>query len=436
MDNEGRFVGADNLADVIRRAGTESLSGTLTVICNNSPTELHYYLGKLTGSGNPERPRRLGQILLSRGLVDRAALEEALAYQQDFSPGTPLGKVLVFRERITPQALQDAIKLQLEEELWDLLMQTDGTYRFFAKPGPLVEPPLVELDPEPLVKLVIERRAEWVRIKQKITNDSLIPAVVKMDTPSDREALSFDKKEWQILSLVNGYYDVGAISARSGLGRFESYRILNNFLSSGIISLKAPKEPVPADLSGDGTAPAAGPTSSAGSSSSRWSGILAKMRDAEDPENPAIERGRLHFESPVSFVVAAANTLLGKLMQNADFIVDPNDERLAERYWRQMLMNYPRADLVQAEMNTLDATSFDRYIRTLGVQGPMKSIYLETMEALNRFLRTLYLLCSQRLGSKLAKTLFVETMEGLRQRSSMKNSETFFFKEFAAKILE
>jgi len=125
-----------------------------------------------------------------------------------------------------------------------------------------------------------------------------------------------------------------------------------------------------------------------------------------------------------------------RLMANQDFIVDPSDERLAERYWRQVLMSYPRADLVTASQNVLSSDSFDRYTRSLGVEGPMKSIYLETPEALNRYMHTLYLLSAQRLGTKTARNVFINGMEDMRKRSNIENGDTFFFKEFAAKVLE
>lgn len=412
------------------------LSGNLRVVSSGGTTDLQFFRGKLAGSGNPERPRRLGQILLSRGLLDRAALEEALAFQQDFAPGTPLGKVLVFRERISTGDLEAALRLQLEEEVWDLLSFEEGTWTFIEGTAEAEELPLVQVDAIQLVDQAMDRRREWLDIKERIPSDAVIPAVVRMGGISDREVLHFDEREWLVLSLVNGYYDASCIAARSGLGRFETYRILAHLVGSGVVELRMPAEPVVLQTSAEELSGQPPASDKGGSSASRWSGILARIRDAEEGATPAIEKGRLHFGSPVSFVVAIGTAVIHQLMQNPDFVVDPSDERLAERYWRQILMAYPKADLVVAESNKLDAGNFDRYIRTLGVQGPMRSIYLETMDGLGRFLRTLYLLAVQRLGSKAARTLFVSTMDDLRQRSSMDNSESFFFKEFAAKVLE
>lgn len=176
-------------------------------------------------------------------------------------------------------------------------------------------------------------------------------------------------------------------------------------------------------------------SSTSSTSSSRWGNLLSRLRDEADASLPA-ESGRLKFDSPVPFLVEICNQIMAQLLSNQDFIVDPSDEQLTERYWHQILMSYPKADLVTAELNRLDAKNFDRYTRTLGVEGPMNSIYLETVEAISRYLRTLYLLSAQRLGSRTARTLFVNIMDDVRRRSTIGNSDSFFFKEEAAKILE
>lgn len=436
MELEGRFTSSEKLAEIMRSASVERLTGTLALRFGNASTEFQFLQGKLTGSTNPDRPRRLGQILLNRGVIDRAALEEALAYQADFSSGTPLGKILIHRDCITLDDLRDAMRLQMEEEIWDLLYYGEGFYQFKPEDSP-EEEPLIEIDPTVVVAEIMSRREEWNIIRFEISNDHLIPAVVKLAHSSDRESTHLNQREWHILSLVNGYYDVGCIATRSGLGRFETYRILHSFLSSGLIELRPSQEPAPAQPANNLQKPGGtnGSDTESISSSSRWSGLLSRLRE-DTVESLPPEATTLQYDSPVSFLVEICNSLMAQLITNPDFVVDPSDERLAERYWRQVLMSYPRADLVTATQNTLTAESFDRYTRTLGVEGPMKSIFIETIDALNRYLHTLYLLSAQRLGSREARKLFLHVLEDMRQRSTIGNSESYFFKDTVAKVLD
>lgn len=421
------------------KLGTGTMTGTLKLRCGTNSTNFDFYRGNISGSENPHRPRRLGQLLLSRNLIDRVALEEALAYQADFSPGTPIGRVLLHRKRLTAEALHDAVRLQLEEEIADILSHGEGFYQFTLIPLTDDDPPLVELNAQAVVQDVLSRRSEWERIRVRIPNEQAVPSVLKLDGSSDREALHLSNRDWQILSLVNGYYDVGCIASRSGLGRFETYKILDSFLSTGLIEFKPGREPAPETPSEEKLDISKGyghsQSQKTGASSTRWSGILARLRD-DSEQSDIPDSSRLQFDSPVGFMVEISNQITRRLMSNQDFIVDPSDERLAERYWRQVLMSHPRADLVSAHMNTLSSESFDRYTVTLGIEGVTKTIYLETIDALGRHLRTLYLLSAQRLGSKVARLLIATVMEETKHRSIIKNADSFFFKEIATKVLE
>lgn len=430
MELDGTFIGAEFLAGIISGFSQEEASGVLMLQAGGSTTHLVFRSGHLTGSSNESRPMRLGQILLNRGVIDRGALEEALMYQSDFSPGTPLGKVLLHRELITGENLVDALEHQLEEELWEALLHVEGSYQFLKQPDN-GDAPLVMVDPKPILQKILERRQEWELIRLRIDSEDLVPAVQRLENPSDREMLQLNEREWQVLSLVNGYYNVGCIAARTGMGRFESYKILSMLMSTGLVELRKMKDLVRVPDKAERPADDDSPTGS--SSSPRWANILTRLRDPEKFDDAA-DRQKLSFDSPVSFITTIANRIVEKFASMPEFQAAGVESDLAEKYWRSALMACPKADLVKAQGNKLEGHSFDKYVATLGVQGTMKSIYLETMDALNRYLRYLYELGCQRVGVKQARAVFVNVMEDFRQRSSIGHSELFFFKEYVEKV--
>jgi len=456
MELEGRITSSMSLPEVLQFLGMGKMTGVLTINHGDYTASLVLRRGKLVNSSSMGRPRRLGQMLIHRNLVDRNQIEEALAYQQDFSPDTPLGQILVERRYITQDQLRQAIRLQLEEELWELFALQQGTFKF--EHGDEITTgagSVVELEIEPLLIEGARRMDEWVRIVKNIPSDEVIPAVIPLEDASERETLQLSDAEWQVLSLINGTYNIGCIASRSGTGKFETFRIINSFMVSGIVRIQKPSEPAPATIAldqpvgatnghrnGDDRNGSQGESASAGSSA-RLASLFARWRSESsgdlmlppDETPPKGMPGPLNFQSPVSFVAAVCNTLLADLMRNPDFIVDPRDERLAERYWQPIVMEFPRADLVTVKKNVLQASAFDRYIVSVGVEGPMKPIYRDTMEALCRYLRTLYLLTAQRLGTKNTRKVFATVLEDFRQRSKIGNSEDFFFNEYAARAL-
>lgn len=449
-----------SLPEVLQFLGIGKMTGTLTIVQGDYTASLVLRHGRLVNSSSLGRPRRLGQMLLHRGLVERNEIEEALAYQQDFSPETPLGKILVQRGYISQEQLRHAIRLQLEEELWELFALQEGSFRFeHGNPEETGLDSVVELEIEPLLLEGTRRMDEWARIVKNIPGDDVIPTVLPLEDASDREMMTFSDAEWQVLSLINGVYNIGCIASRSGTGKFETYRIINSFMISGLVNIRTPSEPAPASMPLDKPAEAlvedqtsvrnegsrngVDRTPTGAGSSARLAALFARWRDDSSgslmlpPDEPSAnrDRGPLSFGSPVSFICAICNALLVEMMRNPDFIVDPRDERLAERYWHQIVMEFPRADLVQAVQNRLLADDFDRYIDSVGVDGPMKSIYTDTMEALCRYLRTIYLLTAQRLGAKMARKVFANVLEDYRQRSKICHAEDFFFNEYASRAL-
>ncbi|MGI8908882.1 MAG: DUF4388 domain-containing protein [Candidatus Sumerlaeaceae bacterium] len=448
-----------SLPEVLQFLGMGKMTGALTIVHGDYAATLVLRQGRLINSSSLGRSRRLGQMLINRGLIERSAVEEALAYQQDFSPGTPLGRILVHRGYLTMDQLRQAIRLQLEEELWDLFSLREGSFKFeHGDEATIGSDSVVELEIEPLILEGTRRQDEWSRIVRNIPSDSAIPYVVSLSDPEDRELLQLSSSEWQVLSLINGDYDMGCIANRGGIGKFETFRVINSFLASGLVKVMMPTEPVPARVpleesaesfsaakNGNGSASSEERTPPGLGSSARLASLFTRWRESDssgnlmpppDSDAPTTRpRGQLSFVSPVSFVVATCNAVLGELMRQPDFVIDPRDERIGERYWRQIVMDFPKADLVWAEGNLLKAERFDRYIESVGVDGPMRGIYTDTMEALSRYLRTCYMLAAQRLGTKVARRTFASLLEDFRQRSKVLNAEDFFFNEYATRAL-
>ena len=455
MELEGRFNPTLSLPDVLQFLSMGKMTGTLTVVHGNYSVSLMVRGGKLVNSTSLDRPRRLGMMLLNRGFIQRNALEDALQFQSRQKPPPLLGQLLIEREIITPDQLRQAIRLQLEEEMWDLFSLEEGSFKFEHGDDASVGNVVVELEIGPLIIEGSRRLDEWARIVRNIPSDNAIPSVVPAASHADREEMQYSDNEWRVLTLINGYYNVGSLCNRSGVGRFETYRILNSFLASGVIKIQldsaerqrasgrpegtprtplpaaAPKEPAPKEHK-----------SHSGTSSARLMALFQRRKPAEEAgaasgqpgADAAVSQTRLRFNSPVGFVVGLSNGILEQLLNAQDFYLGPTDDYLAETHWGNILMMYPRADLITAKGNELDSRKFDRYLEVSGLGGPLRACYDESMEALSRFLKVLFLLASQRIGVRSSHMLFSQFFADYRMRSSISNAEDFYFQEFAEKV--
>lgn len=447
MELEGQLNPALSLPEVLQFLSMGKMTGALVIDHGSYSVTLTLRHGKLVNSSSLGRPRRLGQMLVNRGLIDRTDLETALELQKDRDPQPLLGRVLVERGLISMEQLKQAIRLQLEEEMWDLFAMPEGSFKF--EHGAPVEDAdvIVEMEIEPLILEGTRRLDEWARIIRNIPGDHAVPAIRPLADASDRELMTFSDNEWRVLSLVNGFYNVGSISARTGIGRFETYRILNSFLASGYVTISGDAESSVPTASRDDVAflrsgqPTNGDKQSSSSSSVGYSSarLLAmligkKVDESGNPIDKKEDRTPMSFETPVAFVAGLCNTLIEELLTDPEFYVGPADEALAEQYWKNIVMNYPKADLVTATGNRIDSARFDRYVQKVGLEGHFASCYKDTLEALGRYLKMIFLLAAQRLGMKNAQRLFGNLAKNYSSRSTIRHGEGFRFEEYAGRV--
>lgn len=423
---------------------------------DKSAITLFLRAGKLVNSSSLGRSRMLGQMLINRGFIQRSALEEALGYQKQQAIPQLLGQILVQRNALTKEQLRQAIRLQVEEEMWDLFSNQEGSFKFEHTDEKSIGEILVELDIEPLIIEGTRRQDEWASILKLVPSDSSIPAINPAVDYSDRETMQFSDGEWRVLSLINGFFDAGAIADRSGLGRFETFRIISSLLASGYIVVRTDDrvrilpitDPETEEIrlpQNNRSKPDSPEKPVGGSSTSRLVNIFLKRREtvpgtsgvSTEPGTIELPRdtSRMSFGSPVQFLTALANAIVESFTSNVEFYIDKKDESLAEQFWKGVLMTFPRADLVSAKGNRLDSGKFDHFLETAGLEGYFRPCFDDTVEALVRYLKMIFLLASQRLGNRVARRIFHEFFEDYRLRSSVQHSEDFYFQDYAQKVV-
>ncbi|MCX7626212.1 MAG: DUF4388 domain-containing protein [Candidatus Sumerlaeaceae bacterium] len=447
MELEGKLNPTLSLPEILQFLSMGKLTGTLTVHHGNYSVRLYLRRGKIVNSSSLGRPRKLGQMLVNQGLVPRQEVEEALRYQRSLPNPPPLGQILIERGLLTRDQLRQAIRLQLEEEMWDLFSLQEGVFKFDYGDEDSVGEVLVELDIEPLIIEGTRRLDEWVRIVRNVPGDSAIPVLRPLVVEDAREEMQLSDSEWKILSLINGTANVGSIVARSGIGKFETYRILNSFLAAGYITIRMPDEQeiipetqLPMDL--DAIVPQDDPDldrmEATGSTSARILAMFVRRKAAEEsgqaPPSKREPAPLMEFPTPVEFVAELVNQLTAALCDEAEFYRGERDNNLIERMWRSVLMAFPKADLIQAAGNKLNPSQFTRFAAVVGTKGPFEGIMADTLEALARLLKLLFVTAAERMGSRSARKFFSEFCKDFRQRATIRDSGDFYFQEYAEKI--
>ncbi|MCX8037142.1 MAG: DUF4388 domain-containing protein [Candidatus Sumerlaeia bacterium] len=388
MELEGSLR-AFSLAEVLQFLAMGKLSGVLMVRREQGGIDLLIRQGRIINSSTLDQTRRMGQILIRQRLIQRSDLEEVLLDQKTLRPDRMLGQILVEREMITQDELRQAIRMQLEEEIWELFSWESGDFRFEHRQESEMPSALVEIEIEPLIIEGTRRTDEWKGIIANLRSDETVLTLNPWH-PEDHADLTLTPAEWQVLSLISGNLPVGSIAARSGIGKFETYRILNTYLMAGIATIKP-----------DPTGAAAMDESGRNGDTSRRAvpGILGLFAKKRGEGGAAFERNE-KFLTPLGLVGRFVELVVRLCFEHRDFTVAEGDEYFLQRKWRSILIECPLADLIQVEGNRVDTRPLERYLEMSGVTPATQRVYEDGLEALERLYGATALAFAPRLGER------------------------------------
>jgi hypothetical protein len=424
MELEGS-IKAFSLPEVLQFLSMGKMTGVLTIQKDSAVVSLLIRKGKIIDATMAGRARRLGQLLIDRGLLKRSDLEEVLGQQQTIDTDKRLGQILVDRQIVSLEKLRDALRLQIEEDVWDLFSWDEGYFKFEYVDDQAAADAIVEIDIEPILIEGSRRLDEWHKIIKNIPGDDVVLAIKPLAIESHGE-MALSEQEWAVLSLVNGYYNVGAICNRSGFGRFETYRILNACLIAGMIGIKSPGEANDADKNSlqEALLTLKKERDEAGAEEETGGiGLLrlgSRLFKGKQPVRAEPTRA-MDFLSPVGLLSSLINNYLVALLVNKEFSSSLEDDvRLIADHWREVVMNHPKADMVKVSNYQVEPMALEKFIDYTGYSNAVRTTFEESMEALKRFLETLHKLARQRLGEKVASRIATNLLNEYVGRSRLK----------------
>ncbi|MHC4599705.1 MAG: DUF4388 domain-containing protein, partial [Planctomycetota bacterium] len=220
-----------SLADLFQSLYLNKHSGTLVVTDGVNEKTVYLTEGSicLTSRGGRE-VSRLGDFLVDAGKVSEADVAWALEAQK--ASGKRIGEILVQEGLVTDEEINEAVLEKIREELFDIFLWDDAVFTFTksASPEELLVPESrttrLELDTTRILMTAVNRIQEWEKIEQKFVTRKAVFHVPR-DANPDLESLT--RKERAVFRLIDGRNNVDDVIEKSGVGRFNSCRILDRF---------------------------------------------------------------------------------------------------------------------------------------------------------------------------------------------------------------
>jgi tetratricopeptide (TPR) repeat protein len=219
-----------SLADVSQLLAMGQKTGCLSVTDRSKFGQIYFDRGRITFATVVNRRDRLGDLLLRDGLIHHDELMDVIE-QQGRDPEKRLGEILIARGFLTPQQLEQYIRLQIEEAVYSLFTWVSGTFYFEVDQRPENTDFLISLNPESLLLEGARRVDEWSQIEKKIPSMDLLFQVDRERLTGSEVALTQEQE--RIVPLLDGERTVQEVIDATALGEFEVGQALYGLIQAG-----------------------------------------------------------------------------------------------------------------------------------------------------------------------------------------------------------
>jgi len=119
-----------SVTDVMQFIHLGRRTGTLELLRGRERAVIGFHCGRLVSAQAPRTPK-IGDLLISLGLISRAELDSAIAEQRTGGiVRQSLGQILIGSGDLTPESLRDVIARQIEQAVSEVLLWEAGTFDF------------------------------------------------------------------------------------------------------------------------------------------------------------------------------------------------------------------------------------------------------------------------------------------------------------------
>jgi|HubBroStandDraft_3_1064219.scaffolds.fasta_scaffold19559_2 hypothetical protein len=118
-----------SVADVMQFVHLGRRTGTLLLAHGTQRAMIGFHAGRLVSVQAPRTPK-LGDLLISSGLIDRGILDDAILRQGQEREHRSLGQMLIASGAIDGEALRRMIAHQIEQAVSEVMLWDNGTFEF------------------------------------------------------------------------------------------------------------------------------------------------------------------------------------------------------------------------------------------------------------------------------------------------------------------
>ncbi|UCH79064.1 MAG: DUF4388 domain-containing protein [Candidatus Coatesbacteria bacterium] len=224
------------LGDIIQLIGRTRKTGKLVVSGRKNYLTLYFKEGRAVFASPAHQRDYLGNLLIRRGVVSRADVEEALEVQRKLRErgvNLRIGSVLAARGAISRQTLQRYVQIQIEETVVAALSETHGHFEFIPDAELDDQDILVAVDAEWVILESSRQIDEWTQVGKNAPSPDAV-FIINPD-PETTATTKLEMDDWRLVSLVNGARTVTEIVERAGMSRVKALQTLSRLVELNVL---------------------------------------------------------------------------------------------------------------------------------------------------------------------------------------------------------
>jgi hypothetical protein len=224
------------LTEVFRLLSASHRTGRLDLDRPAGSGSVLFLEGKVAHAKTSLSTSPLGQKLVASGALTEAQLRKVLDRQAE--TGRRLGQIVVEGGLVEKDDLESALKEQIHDAVFELLQWDTGTFTWERAAVEVEAGAPLEVDD--LLTEVVKRLDEVEELRQRVPSTGV--PVMASRPPEGADAITMSPLEWQTLVLVNGARSVSEIALSMGRPEIQTMRTLFLLVSSGLIEVRITEE--------------------------------------------------------------------------------------------------------------------------------------------------------------------------------------------------
>jgi hypothetical protein len=223
------------LPEILQLIAAGRKSGTLGIQRDDSIVMIYFENGDVVYGYGPRQTFHLGQLLREKKKLTDTQLEEAIAMQAKAENSKRLGEILIGKGFIDRADLESVVHQQIEQLLFSLLSWQNGSFKFYENQFPTQEEITVRLSVENVILEGLRRLDEKNMIQEALPDLDAV-YVISASQGGRSRSVTMEAPEWNIMALVDGHRSIKQICNLSPLGYEESLKRMAQIKLAGLIT--------------------------------------------------------------------------------------------------------------------------------------------------------------------------------------------------------